>query len=229
MSPSRRRRELLAALCAAPAAWLGATSPAQAQAFVPEEGRHYQALERRQPTESPRRVEVLDFFWYGCPHCYNFLPDLEAWRKRQPADVAFKHSPIDFGDAAREPHARIFFALQALGRAEELHVKVFEAFHVQHRRLTDPGDIADFMAANGIPRDRWLEAFNSFSTANQVRRARQTADAYGVDGTPMIGVGGRYLTAPSMLADLSNPSRATLATIDYLVDRLRRERQPSTS
>ena len=225
MSHLQRRRELTLALCAAPA--LLATPALRAQApFVPEEGTNYNVVPRPQPTDAPGKVEVLDFFWYGCPHCFAFLPDLEAWRKRLPADVAYKHAPVDFGDRGREPHSRIYATLQALGKVEELHVKVFEAYHIQHKRLVDPDEVANLMLANGIARDQWLATYNSFSVANMVNRERLTFQNYGVDGTPMLGIDGRFLTAPSMNGNQANANRATLATADYLIDRVRRERAP---
>src|SRR5215469_14347782 len=102
MTTFSRRRGLVAALCASPSLLL--TRLANAQGYpVPQEGTDYTVLASPQPTDSPGKIEVLDFFWYGCPHCYAFLPALEAWRKRQPADVAFKHIPVAF-DTSREPH-----------------------------------------------------------------------------------------------------------------------------
>jgi thiol:disulfide interchange protein DsbA len=228
MPTSARRRELMLALCASPALLIAPAARAQAP-FIPVEGTEYQVLARPQPTDSPGKIEVLDFFWYGCPHCFAFLPELEAWRKRQGPDVAYKHSPVDFGDPRREPHTRLFYTLQILGRVDDLHVKVFEALNVQRIRLTDANEIADFMAGNGIPRDKWLATYNSFSIANMVSRARITFQSYGIDGTPSIGIDGRFLTAPTMVADQANPNRAAVMTMDYLVERVRRERQHAKS
>jgi thiol:disulfide interchange protein DsbA len=223
MSP--RRRDLLLALCAGPSLLTAPAARAQAP-FIPQEGVDYTAVARPQPTDSPGKIEVLDFFWYGCPHCYHFLPDLEAWRKRQPEDVVYKHVPVDFGDSGREPHTRLFYTLQILGRLD-LHTKVFDAFHVDHKHLLDTNEIADFMAmpGNDIPRDKWLATFNSFSVANMVNRARATFQAYGIDGTPTIAIDGRFLTSPSMVASRqTNPNRAAIATMDFVIDRVRKER-----
>jgi thiol:disulfide interchange protein DsbA len=219
-----RRREFMIALCASPALLTAPAARAQAP-FVPVEGTNYQIVLRPQPTDDPSKIEVLDFFWYGCPHCFAFLPDLQAWHSRQGPDIAYKHLPVDFGDPGREPHTRLFYTLQVLGRVEDLHTKVFEAFHVQHKRLVDPNEIADFMAANGIARDKWLATYNSFSIANMVSRARLTYQAYGIDGTPMLGIDGRFLTAPTMVTSQANPNRAAVATMDYVIERVRRERQ----
>ncbi len=228
MPTSARRRELMVALCASPSLLIAAAARAQAP-FIPQEGTDYLAIGRPQPTDSPGKIEVLDFFWYGCPHCYAFLPELEAWRRRQGPDISFKHAPVDFGDPGREPHTRIFYTLQVLGRVDDLHTKVFEAFHVQHKRLLDANEIADFMADNGIPRDKWLATYNSFSIANMVGRARITFQSYGIDGTPTIAVDGRFLAAPTMVKSQANPNRAAMMTVDYIVDRVRRERQQRKS
>lgn len=223
MPTSVRRRDLMVALCASPLL-LAARARAQAP-FIPEEGSDYQLVAHPQPTDTPGKIEVLDFFWYGCPHCFAFLPELETWHRRQGADIAFKHSPVDFGDAGREPHTRLFCTLQVLGRVDDLHVKVFEAFHVQRMRLLDTDEIANFMAGNGIARDKWLAAYNSFSVANMVSRARMTFQAYGIDGTPTVGIDGRFLTAPTMVKSQSNPNHAAIVTMDYLVERVRHEHQ----
>jgi len=220
MTRTIHRRDLLVALCAGPAL-LAAPALLRAQGSAPEEGNDYTVLKNPQPTDAPGKIEVLDFFWYGCPHCYKFLPDLEAWRKHQAQDVAYRHVPVAF-DPSKDPHSRIFYALQALGRVEDLHPKVFDAFHLQHRRLTEPDDIADLMASNGIAKDKWLAAYNSFSVAGQANRARVTTQAYQIDGTPTLGVDGRFLTSPSIVR--SHTNAGALAVCDYLIDRVRTER-----
>jgi protein dithiol oxidoreductase (disulfide-forming) len=228
MSISLRRRALIRTLGAAPVLLSARAALAQAP-FIPQEGEDYLDVVHPQPTDSPGRIEVLDFFWYGCPHCFEFLPELESWRKRQPADVVYKHSPVDFGDPGREPHTRIFYALLALGRVDDLHVKVFEAIHVQHKHLLDPNEIADFMVANGIARESWLSAYNSFSIANMVMRARMTFQSYGIDGTPTIGIDGRFLAAPTLVRNQANPAHACVVTMDFILDRVRRERKQRKS
>jgi len=221
MSRLFRRRELLIAAIASPALLASRSVLAQVSG-APVEGSDYLVLANPQPTDSPGQIEVLDFFWYGCPHCYAFLPDLERWHKRQPSDVAYKHVPVSF-DASRDPHSKIFFALQILGRVEDMHTKVFDAYHRQHMRLLDRDEIADFMAANGIARDKWLAAYDSFSVAGAVNRARMTMQAYMIDGTPTLAVDGRFLTSPTIVR--SHTNAGTLAVTDYLVDRVRVERK----
>ena len=219
MSSFIGRREIIIALGAAP---LLAVTAASAQApYVPEAGVDYNVVPNPQPTDAPGKVEVLDFFWYGCPHCYAFLPELEAWRRKQAADVDFRHVAVDFGDPGREAHTKIFYALQVLNRVDDMHVKVFDAFHLKHLRLNDRDSIADFMVASGIPRDKWLAAFDSFSVGGLVRRARIVSQNYTIDGTPTIAVDGRYLTSPSI--EHTHTFTGTLGTMSFLVDRARQE------
>jgi thiol:disulfide interchange protein DsbA len=215
-----RRRELLVSLCASPVLALAPAARAQGP-IEAREGVDYTMVLHPQPTDAPGKILVLDFFWYGCPHCYAFLRDLEAWRLRQASDVLYRHLPVDFGDPRREPHTKIFCALQVLNRADDLHVKVFEAFHERHLRLLERDEIADFMAGNGIARDKWLAAYDSFTVAGLVSRARLTYQAYAIDGTPTLAVDGRFLTSPSIVQ--SHSSAGALAALDSLVERARRE------
>ena len=213
------RRDLIMALGAAP---LLAARPALAQApSVPAPEVDYTVLANPQRADTPGRIEVLDFFWYGCPHCYALLPDLESWRRRQPADVAYRHVPVDFGDPGREPHTRLFYALQSLGKVDDMHVKVFDAFHLRHQRLNDADSIAEFMVANGIARDKWLAAYNSFSVAGAVRRAFLQYQAYTIDGTPTLAVDGRFLTSPTI--EHTHSHEGTINVLSYLVDQVRQE------
>ena len=220
MSSFNRRREVILALGAAP---LLAATAGRAQApSVPEAGTDFNVVPNPQPTDSPSKVEVLDFFWYGCPHCYAFLPELESWRKKLPADVDFRHVAVDFGSPAREVHTKIFYALQVLNRVDDMHVKVFDAFHLKHQPLNDRDAVADFMAANGIDRAKWLDMYNSFAVTTKTRAAYQTQINYNVEGTPTLAVDGKYLTAPSQVR--TQTRAGAIYVLDYLVERARRER-----
>jgi thiol:disulfide interchange protein DsbA len=222
------RRETLLALGAVPLALQSGL--ARAQGAPPQEGTDYHVLPRQVPTDPADKIVVLDFFRYGCPHCFDFLTYVEAWQKRQPADVVVQRVPVAF-DESQVPQARTWFSLLALGRTEDLHRKVFEAIHVAHHRLDTAEDIADFMAANGIARDKWLSVFNSFSMGPSVRRARENLIAYAIDGTPILGVDGRFTTAPSMMRNAGSGAQAqemSLGVVDYLVARTRAERKRRT-
>ncbi|MEF7617036.1 thiol:disulfide interchange protein DsbA/DsbL [Aquincola sp. MAHUQ-54] len=190
---------------------------AQAQGAQPVEGKDFVRLSSPAPTSSNGKIEVVEFFWYGCPHCNAFEPALDAWARKLPADVAFRRVPVSFA-AMHETHAKVFYALEALGQVEAQHRKVFAAIHVQHKRLDKEADIVDFMVQNGVDGAKFAEAFKSFGVATKVRQGKQLSEAYKIDGVPSIGVAGRWYTAPSMAG---SPERA-LAVADALIQRARK-------
>jgi thiol:disulfide interchange protein DsbA len=218
------RRNIVIGLCSAPLVPL----TAYAQGAPPVSGTDYMVLDRPQPVESGDRIEVLEFFQYSCPHCYAYTPALNSWRKRLAADVEYRRVPIAFSPAV-EPHVQLYYTLEALNKTEALHDKVFAAYHVNHRQLTETNDIADFMASNGIDRAQWMSTFNSFSVATRTLQAKKVAAAYEITGTPTLACDGKYTTAPSMMRGerASNADMArtvSLVVMDYLIDRSRRER-----
>jgi len=215
------RREFSAQVMSA---GLGATvlsiaSPAWAQGG-PVEGKHYVRLSQPLPVTSNDKIEVIEFFWYGCPHCHAFEPALDAWQKKLPADVAFRRVHVAFRDEPFVAHQRIFYALEAMGLVPGLHRKVFYAIHNERMRLDKPAEIAAFMAKNGVDSAKFLEVFNSFAVVSKARQARQLADAYKIDGVPAIGIQGRYYTSGALAG---NPD-ASLAVADYLIQRVRQTR-----
>jgi len=210
---STRRRFMLAA------ALVPAMSITHAQPKTPVAGKDYREVKPAQPVDTGNKIEVLEFFQYTCPHCASFDPDLTEWRKKMPADVEYRRLPVAF-DASTSNHSKMYYALLQLNKVEELHRKVFAAIHGARKRLLDPNEIADFMAANGIDRKAWLDAFNSFSVATQANRASQVWGGYKLEGTPAVAIDGKFMTAPSMVG--SRPG--TLPVMDYLVDLARRSR-----
>lgn len=207
------RREFLAAAVALPTVVLAQAGK------KPDAGIDYNELRPAQPTEAPGKIEVLEFFWYGCPHCAAFDPELAAWRKRLSADVAYRRNPVAFSDA-QTPHTKIFYTLEALGKVDALHTRVFAEIVGSRKPMLKTDDIADFMAANGIDRKQWLDTFNSFTVATRTSRAAQVWRAYKVDGTPTIGVDGRYTTSPAQ----ANGRAECLRVVDFLIDRIRAEK-----
>ena len=204
-----------AALAAASALALGSAAVQAQGGFV--EGRDFRRLANPAPVPGHGKIDVVEFFWYGCPHCNALEPALEAWASRLPADVAFRRMPVIFG-ALHEAHARLFFALEALGQLPSLHKRVFAALHVQCRRLDKPEDIASFVAEQGVDKAKFQEAYNSFGTASKVRQSQQLAQAYALDGVPALGIAGRFLTAGSM----AGSNERALQAADFLIDRSRR-------
>jgi thiol:disulfide interchange protein DsbA len=214
--PLSRRHLLIATAMTAAAP---ALVRAQAAPRVPQESKDFMTLKTPVPVESGGKIEVLEFFQYTCPHCYSYEPYLSAWKKKLPADVEYKRIPIAW-DNSTMPHVRIYYTLEALGKLEDMHTKVFAAIQKNKQPLVNAEQIADFMAANGIDRKQWLDTYNSFSVAARANRAGQIWRAYKVDGTPMMGVDGRFTTAPSMVGS----REGSLIVLDYLVQRARAER-----
>jgi thiol:disulfide interchange protein DsbA len=190
---------------------------AHAQGGVPVEGTHYVRLAQPVPVAVPGKIEVIEFFWYGCPHCNAFEPMLDAWQKKLPADVAFRRVPVAFRDEPYVAHQRIFYALDEMKQVESMHRKVFYAIHNDHQRMDKPADIAAFMTKNGIDGNKFLEHYNGFSMQARLAQAAQLAKAYRIDGVPSIGVQGRYFTSPSMAG---SPDRS-LAVADWLIQQSR--------
>ena len=198
-----------------PMAWTSARAQAGG---APVEGQHFVRLAQPVPVPAGGKLDVVEFFWYGCPHCNVFEPFLEAWARRQPADVAMRRMPVAFRETPFVAHQKIYFALEALNQVDALHRKVFTAIHVDRMRLDKPDEIAAFMAKNGLDAKVFLDAYNSFGVQTKVRQAKQLADGYKVDGVPALGVAGRFFTSSSMAG---TPERS-LAVVDFLLQRIRR-------
>ncbi|MBS3911201.1 MAG: thiol:disulfide interchange protein DsbA/DsbL [Hydrogenophaga sp.] len=213
-----QRREFSRSLLAAGATTaLGAATalafaPAHAQPAGLKEGADFVRLGRPAPVDSPAdKIEVVEFFAYTCIHCYNFEPLFSDWMKKVPGHVVVRRTPVAFNDAF-VPLQRLYYALEAMGQVDALHEKVFRAIHVDKQRLTTPEAIATWMAAQGVDREKFTGFFNSFAVAGKAKRATQLQDAYQVEGTPSLGVGGRYyvtgqgprtlVVANALIADL---------------------------
>ena len=167
--------------------------PALAQK-APVEGVHYIRLAEPVPVAVPGKIEVIEFFWYECPHCNAFEPALDAWAKKLPDDVAFRRVPVWFREEPFGAQQRLFYALEALGLLPTLHRKVFTTIHSEHTRLRTPEDFAAFALRNGVDPLKFMAAYNSFSVQSKALQARQTASAYKIDAVPAMGVHGRYYT-----------------------------------
>jgi protein dithiol oxidoreductase (disulfide-forming) len=204
----------VAAVVAAPAIGLGL---AHAQAKRPESGTDYLPLEKRAPVDAPAgKIEVVEFFWYSCPHCNAFEPMLDGWIKRLPKDVAVRRVPVSFRDSF-VPQQRLYYALEAMGLVDKLHTKVFAAIHVD-KLLLDKGElIADWIAKQGVDKDKFMEQYNSFSVSTKATRGTQLQNNYRVEGVPALGVAGRFYTDGTLG---KNMDRA-LQVVDYLVAEVR--------
>ncbi len=189
------------------------TGPAQAQAAAFKNGTDYLTLSKPAPTETPAgKVEVVEFFWYGCGHCHNFEPQLEAWSKTMPKDVVLRRVPVSFRPDF-EPAQRLYFVLEALGKVDELNRKVFDAIHVNKQPLATAEQVTAWAEKQGIDKAKFTELYNSFSVSTKVRKATQLQDSYQVEGVPALGVAGRYYTSGALAKSME---RALLVT-DFLV------------
>jgi thiol:disulfide interchange protein DsbA len=184
----------------------------------PIEGTHYVRLSQPVPAGPAGKIEVIEFFWYGCPHCNAFEPALENWARQLPADVTFHRVPVAFSKEPFEAHQRIFYALDSLGLVEAMHRKVFYAIHNDRIRLDKPAEISTFMARNGVDAVKLMEAYDSFAVQAKARQATQQAAAYKIDGVPAIGIQGRYFTSGA----LAGTNEQALAVTDFLIQRVRR-------
>lgn len=186
---------------------------------APVEGQQFTRLNTAAPLSLPnaqKKVEVVEFFSYACPHCFAFEPTLEAWVKQLPPDVYFHYVPVGFvSGGAWVP--KVFFALEEMGQREAMHRKIFAALHVQHVRLNTEADITAFLVANGVDGGKFNAAYKSFSVNTKLARNQQLASAYKVDSVPMIGVQGRYTTSPAA----AGTNERTLSVIDNLIQRAR--------
>jgi thiol:disulfide interchange protein DsbA len=170
------------------------TPAAQAQPIKIEAGDDYTVLDTRAPVDAPAgKIEVVEFFWYSCPHCNVFEPALAAWTKKLPKDVAFRRVPVAFRDDFI-PQQRLYYALDALGLVDSLHAKVFAAIHTEKLDLSKAPAILEWVAKQGVDKAKFSEQFNSFSVASKASKGGQLQNSYRVEGVPALGVAGRFYT-----------------------------------
>lgn len=196
----------------------GLVVPAQAQEVRARQNIDYRLISP-QPVETGERIEVIDFFWYGCPYCNELQPALEAWDKRKPPDVALRRIPAILRDTWA-PHARIYYTLELLGEVGRLHQKVYHSYHVEQLSMSQPDVMEQWAIKNGIERQRWLDAYYSPEVDARIARAHELARRYEVQGTPSVVVDGRYLTSSSMTPSVNG----VIPVVEDLI-RLARQRR----
>lgn len=212
-----QRREFSFTAASAAVATLGGgialPTLAQAQARAFKDGADYLTLDKPAPTEVPAgQVEVVEFFWYSCPHCNAFEPQLEAWMKQAPKDVTVRRVPVAFRPDF-EPQQRLFYVLEAMGKVEELHKKVFYAIHVEKLALANADSITAWAEKQGIDKAKFVEMYNSFTVTTKARKATQLQDIYKVDGVPALGIAGRYYTSATLAQSMARALQVTDALI----------------
>ncbi|MFQ5659247.1 MAG: thiol:disulfide interchange protein DsbA/DsbL [Gammaproteobacteria bacterium] len=175
---------------------------------------YYKDIRPVQPTQSGDKIEVLEVFWYGCPHCYHFEPYLQQWLKTKPEYVAFRRMPGIFSKNWI-PHAKAYFTAMKLGVLEKIHDPLFDALHKQKRRLFSENTLKKFFMERGIDGDDFTRIYNSNDIETKVRQAFVMGQRYGVTGVPSIIVNGKYRTSASLTGSFEN----MLKVVDQLVDK----------
>jgi thiol:disulfide interchange protein DsbA len=189
---------------------LGLHAVAQAE---PVAGKDFSVLATPQAVETPGKIEVLEFFWYGCPHCHSLEPVLEPWSKKLPSDAQFRRIPAVLSDGW-VPHARIYYAFEALGVLERVHKPFFDAIHRDRLNITSEAAMNQWLEKNNIDRKKFDEAVKSFGVQAKVKRAAQLSAAYKLDGVPMLAVNGRYTISAEQGGSQAGMLNVTQSLID---------------
>jgi thiol:disulfide interchange protein DsbA len=214
--------------------WLAFTlgliaASASASSANPENGKEYKILVRPQPAEMGKKVEVIEFFGYFCPHCRAFEPSLADWVKRQGDNILFKRIPVNFHELIAQQ--KLYYTIEALGKADELHNKVFDAFHVDRNQLRTDADVATFVAKQGLDKQKFFDVYNSFSIQAKLSRTSQLQEAFQINGVPTIVIDGRYVTSIDDVRKalgLNGPEQVniaeTLKVMDWLVIKVQKDK-----
>lgn len=180
------------------------------------EGLDYDLLATEQAMDDPKRIEVVEFFWYGCPHCYQFEPVLNTWAKNIASDVNFYRLPAVFSPLW-ETHARAYFVADILDVLADSHAGMFKALHVDRKKLNSPEQLAAFYTQYGINDKRFKRTYQSTSVNVKVERARHVINSYGINGVPALVVAGKYLITTEKGKSFDN----MLSIADYLIEKER--------
>ncbi|MGI9265669.1 MAG: DsbA family protein [Gammaproteobacteria bacterium] len=188
--------------------------PPQLERFQP--GTHYRLMTPVQPTSvDPGKVEVLEIFWYGCPHCYTLEPHMQEWVKnKMPANAEFVQIPAAL-NRGWQVHARAFYTAEALGRLDEMHEGMFKAVNVDRNPLNTEDQLVEFFGNYGVSKEEFLEAFNSFAVQTKLRRADSLVRRYRITGVPAVVVNGKYVTG----ADVAGGVPELFEVVDFLIEK----------
>jgi protein dithiol oxidoreductase (disulfide-forming) len=187
-----------------------------------QEGTDYEVLATPQPTSSDDKIEVLELFWYGCPHCYHLEPELNAWLKHKPDDVVFVRVPAVLG-TSWELLARAYYTADLLGALDKIHEPLFDHIHKDRKLIRNASELKAFFMQQGVSEADFDKTFNSFAVVTMTNRAREARNMYGITGVPTMVVNGKYRTT----ATLAGSNEKMLQVVDFLVAKERAERAAS--
>jgi thiol:disulfide interchange protein DsbA len=210
-----RRTFLQTALAASGVASLPAWAQNKAEL---REGYDYRLLKTPQPLDTGKKIEVVEFFWYGCPHCFHFEPLLAPWVKKLPNDVGFRRVHVAFRDDF-VPHQRLYYTLEALGKLNQFHEKAFDAFHVEKRPMNNAEQIAEWAGSVGLDKKAFVDTYNSFAIMTKCTRAKQESENWKISGVPTIGIQGKYLTSASIIGA---KEEKVIEVMDQLIAEIRK-------
>mgnify|MGYP001110139094 CR=1 FL=1 len=183
------------------------------------EGHDYARLKNAQPVATGKKIEVLEFFWYRCPHCFQLEPGLDKWLKTLPKDAQLRRVPAVFRDDWM-PGAKLYYTLEQMGLLSRLHTKVFDAYHLENLNLNDPALLGGWIAKQGVDRKKFEGIYNSFSIQSKATQGARLATAYGITGVPTLIIDGKYMTSESM----TNSEPRLFEVLDQLIVKARAER-----
>jgi len=178
----------------------------QAENFT--EGKSYSKLSETVATQTGDKIEILEFFWYGCPHCFSFEPTLKKWKKTKPANVTFIRVPAPLNPRWMV-HTKTFYALQIMGEGEKHHEAIFAAMHVKKQKLNSKSAIADFLATQGVNKETFLATLDSFAVEMRAKHAMQLGQQYKVNGVPLLTVNGKYTVSGSQAGSYAGMVKVT--------------------
>ncbi len=185
-----------------------AVAPPIAYAQAPGKKVPYMEINPPQPTEAQGKVEVIEFFWYGCPHCYALEPVLNPWVKKLPKEASFRRVPAIFNEQWGVA-ARVFYTLEAIDEDARMHSPLFDAIHKENLRITDESAMTAWLAKKGVDVEKYKAAYRSFGVETKLKRALQMTQAYRIDGVPALAIQGRYVLSASMINDRQELLNAT--------------------
>ena len=200
-----------------------------AAAQEPRLGQEYTVLDRPQPTDAGKKVEVTEFFGYFCPACNSFEPYLEAWIKKQGDRIVVKRVHVKFSDLMASQQ-KLYFTLEAMGKVDEYQLKTFNAYHIDRNRLSSDADVFRYVDKVGLDKKKFTDIYGSFAIQSKVNRAVQLMSDYKINGVPTVAIDGRFIVSPADLfakSKVRDGSHAGLVVMDWLVDKEKKKKNPA--